>query len=359
MAELPDLFRFENGEPVRGPADWPRRRQELLAPLLAVEYGQLPPAPPGTDGEPLHTHTVARFLQARHDQYRLVTRGSRPYQFILDLLVPPGAGPFPVVLNGDGCWRYLTDSVTLDVLRRGNILAAFNRVEIAPDNYNAERNTGLYRVYPEGDFGALAAWAWGYHRCVDFLLTRDEVDPARIAVTGHSRGGKAVLLAGATDERIALTAPNNSGCGGAGCFRRQGPGSETLAAILKAIPYWFGPRLKDYLGREAELPFDQHYLKAAVAPRALVSTEALGDLWANPSGTWQTHLAAREAYRFLGAEERIGIWFREGGHDHGDTDWAAFLDFMDWQLRGRQPALRFNLNPFPDLPRAFSWTAPR
>ena len=358
-AELPDLFRFENGDVVRRIEDWPRRRQELLAPLLEIEYGRLPPTPPGTDGEALHYNAVARFLKARHDQYRLVTRGNRPFQFILDLLIPPGDGPFPVVLNGDGCWRYLTDSVTLDVLRRGNILAAFNRVEIVPDNYSAERNTGLYRVYPEGDFGALAAWAWGYHRCVDFLLTQDYVDPARIAITGHSRGGKAVLLAGATDERIALTAPNNSGCGGAGCFRRQGSGAETLADILKPVPYWFGPRLKDYIGREQDLPLDQHYLKAAVAPRALVSAEALGDLWANPSGTWQTHLAAREAYRFLGAAERIGLWYREGGHDHGDADWAAFLDFMDWQLRGRQPACRFDADPFPDLPRSFSWTAPR
>ena len=34
------------------------------------------------------------------------------------------------------------------------------------------------------------------------------------------------------------------------------------------------------------------------------------DHHANPSGTWQTHQAAREAYRFLGNEERIGIWFR-------------------------------------------------
>ncbi len=55
------------------------------------------------------------------------------------------------------------------------------------------------------------------------------------------------------------------------------------------------------------MPFDQHFLKALVAPRALLSTEGLGDLWSNPSGTWQTYLAAREVCRFLGAEERIGI----------------------------------------------------
>ncbi len=74
------------------------------------------------------------------------------------------------------------------------------------------------------------------------------------------------------------------------------------------------------IGLEQALPFDQHYLKALVAPRAQFSTEALGDLWANPSGTWQTHLAAQEVYHFLGAEERIGISFREGGHIHCQAD---------------------------------------
>jgi hypothetical protein len=310
------------------------------------------------EGEELHSHTVPRFLETRHTQYRLITGPDRPFQFLLDMLVPPGDIPFPVVLTGDGCWRYITDDITREVLRRGYILAVFNRVEIVPDNYRSERVSSLYRVYPEGDYGALAAWAWGYHRCVDFLLSLDCVDATRIAIVGHSRGGKAALLAGAIDERIALTAPNNSGCGGAGCFRWQGHGSETLAHILDPVPYWFSPRLKEFVGREELLPFDQHSLKALVAPRALLSTEALGDLWANPTGTWLTYLAAREAYRFLDAEERIGIWYREGDHDHGQPDWEAFLDFVDWHFQGKLPSQTFDINPFPDLPSAFSWSAP-
>jgi hypothetical protein len=124
------------------------------------------------------------------------------------------------------------------------------------------------------------------------------------------------------------------------------------------IPYWYGPRLWDFVGKENELPFDQHSLKALVAPRALLSTEGLDDLWSNPSGTWQTYLAAREVYRFLNAEERIGVWFREGGHDHGQADWRAFLDFMEWQLWGKESECRFDWNPYPDMVPAFSWSRP-
>ena len=356
--ELPNLFRFEDGAAVRTREGWRRRRQELLDLVQRIGYGTLPPAPPGTEGEELHAHVVARLQNARHSQYRLTTRGDRPFQFLLHVLVPPGVGPFPAIITGDACWRDVSDDIAAEVVRRGYILAEFNRVEIVHDNPVSGRASGLCRTYPDGDYGALAAWAWGYHRCVDFLLTLPCVDAACIAAVGASRGGKAALLAGATDERIALTAPNNSGCGGAGCFRLQGPNSETLADILRVFPYWFGPRLGEFVGREHALPFDQHALKALIAPRALVTTEALGDLWANPSGTWLTHAAAREAFRFLGAEDRIGIWYREGAHEHGLADWTAQLDFADRHFRGRRSDARFDINPFPELPAAFSWSAP-
>lgn len=343
-AVLPDLLHFQDGRAVQWPEDWPRRRQELLDAVLPLEYGGLPPAPRATGGEELHASTVSRLGGARYITCRVVAEFDRPFAFLLYLHVPPGPGPFPVVLTGDACWGYVTDEITAEVLRRGNILAQFNRVEIAADVRNADRTKGIYPLHPKETYGALAAWAWGYHRCVDVLTAMAFVDKARIAVVGHSRGGKASLLAGATDERIALTSANDSGCGGAGCYRQQGPNSETLADILRNFPYWFGPHLGEYIGRENELPFDQHFLKAAVAPRLLLTTEALGDLWANPTGTWQTHVAAREVYRRLGIEERAGIWYREGGHAHSQADWETLLDFMDWHFRGQQPVFRYDQN---------------
>jgi hypothetical protein len=357
-AELPDPFQFADGARVCTAEDWSRRRREIADLVVELEYGGMPPAPSATHLEELHTTTMRALAGARFMSCRVESGPERPFAFLLTLLIPPGDGPFPVVLTGDACWRYVTEAIAADVVGRGMILAQFNRVELAPDIYRSERTSGLYRVYPEGEFGALAAWAWGYHRCVDALGELAVADSARIAVVGHSRGGKTALLAGATDPRIALTAVNNSGAGGAGCYRWQGPESETLADLLRGIPYWFGPHLGDYLGREAELPFDQHFLKALVAPRALLTTEALGDLWANPTGTWHTHCAAREVYRFLGAEERLGIWYREGGHQHGAADWRIFLDFMEWQLGDQPRPAGLNTPPQPDLPPAYAWTAP-
>ncbi len=190
---------------------------------------------------------------------------------------------------------------------------------------------------------------------VDALGRLDWIDPHAIAVVGHSRGGKAALLAGATDERIALTSANNSGAGGVGCFRHQGPRSEDLADLLGSFGYWFDPQLQTYIGREQDLPFDQHFLKALVAPRVLLTTEALDDLWANPQGSWQTHRAARCVFDLLGVADNNLITFRDGGHDHTLADWSRLLDVADHVLLGKALSGRADDDPFPDLPLPARW----
>ena len=310
----------------------PLHRAEELGRIVEIQFGGLPPAPDNTRSQLLHGYEVRHSEGYRYHTHRLTAGPGGGVSFGLSLLIPNGAGPFPVVLCGDACWRFANDAFTDECVRRGFILALFNRTELAADNDDNTRAGGLYPLFPKLEFGAVSAWAWGYHRCVDFLCSQSIVRTDQIAIVGHSRGGKATLLAGATDERIALTSTNNSGTSGAGSYHVMGPGAEPLEHLLRVFPHWLGPRMADYTGREADMPFDQHELIAAIAPRAYLSTEALGDLWANPSGTWHACQAAREAWRLLNAEVRIGIHFREGAHDHGLSDWQVFLDFADWQF---------------------------
>ena len=272
----------------------------------------------------------------------------------LFLTVPAGKGPFPAVITGDLGWGRVKLEIVAEIVKRGYILGEFSREQIAPDN--AEKK-GLYAAYPEYDGGRLAAWAWGYHRVVDYLHTLENVDKKHIAVTGHSRGGKTALLAGAIDERIALTVPNNSGCGGAGCYRLQADKSETIQAITKSFPFWFTPQFTDFIGKVDRLPFDQHTVKALVAPRALLSTEALGDLWANPKGTQQSYAAAKEVYRFLGVDDHIGIAFRPGEHEQNLADWKVLLDFADKQFFAKKVDRRFDVLAFPGAEKGYSWKA--
>lgn len=65
----------------------------------------------------------------------------------------------------------------------------------------------FFPAYPDHDWRDISAWAWGISRAVDYLMTDPAVDRDKIMITATSRLGQAVLLAGAFDERIALSAP--------------------------------------------------------------------------------------------------------------------------------------------------------
>lgn len=345
-ADWPDPLLNQVGQRVSNPAQWPARRREIIDLMLPLAYGDLAPVPASTRLVCLHQALLRRHGGARLLSCRIEPDAAPPFQ--LQLFVPPGDGPFPCILSGDGCWHYADDAVLAAMLERGYVFAQFNRVEVAADPGAPDRALALPRA--EVQARTLSAWAWAYHRVVDVLHPLRWIDAAAIAVVGHSRGGKAALLAGAIDTRIALTSANNSGAGGACSWRHQGPGAETLADLLANFSYWFDPRLQAYAGRESALPFDQHFLKALIAPRALLTTEALDDLWANPQGSWQSHRAAQCVFDLLGARDQLAIAFRAGGHDHTLADWNCLIDFADTRLRVMPSFRSAQADPFPGLP---------
>jgi hypothetical protein len=357
IKDLPDPFIFNDGTRVKTREDWPRRRAELQEAILHYEYGRMPPAPGNTTGVELVSSGYKGMAGVLHKMFKITCGPDKKISITLDLIVPKGKGPFPVILCGDLGWSKVPDEIAAEVIKRGYILADFNRTELAPDN-KGYKDSGVYQAYPDSECGAIAAWAWGFQRCVDHLMTLNYVDPQKITVTGHSRGGKAAILAGATDTRVALTAPNCSGCGGAGCFKFQAPKSEDIAAITKNFPFWFTPRFMSFIGHIDQFPIDQHEVKALCAPRAFLETEALGDLWANPEGSRQTYLGAKEVYTFLGVPEKIGIFYREGKHEHNADDWNVLLDFADQLFFAKKTDRKFDANPFPQTAKTFQWSAP-
>ncbi|MFW6303739.1 MAG: alpha/beta hydrolase family protein [Candidatus Sumerlaeota bacterium] len=337
-----NLLTFDDGQLVETSAQWAQRRREFLNAVVPLEYGGMPPEPESVRSEMLH-QTRIRTMEGVYVQNLQVVcdlrKGEPPFVFGLRLYVPPSESPRPVIIYGDGCWEYLTDPIRWSILSRGYALAVFNRVELAADAGDHGRNTGLHRHFPNLGFGALAAWAWGYHRCIDVLCARSELDADRIAITGHSRGGKTVLIAGATDGRIALTAANGSGTGGAALYKIRSDGAEPLdSAKIQRFGYWYGKELADYVDRVDDLPCDQHMLLAAIAPRGLLCTEAKGDLWANTLGTRECLRRVRSVYESLRASDQLGYHMRDGLHAHAPSDWQVFLDFADYRLRGIPPS---------------------
>jgi hypothetical protein len=137
-------------------------------------------------------------------------------------------------------------------------------------------------------------------------------------------------------------------------------GSESLFMITfpARFHYWFQPRLAAFAEKENRLPFDQHFLKALVAPRGLLSVEGLADLWANPLGTQCTYQAAQPVFDFLGATDKNAVYYREGGHDTTMEDWEALLEFADRLFFGKPATKKFNVLPFPEFKAPGSWKVP-
>ena len=358
LNELPDPFLMNSGKRVRTREDWAKRRGEIIESLTHYEYGHMPPLSGAISAEITEAKPI-------FDGGSTKTRGTLSFgpgnklQMRVGLYVPTTKkGPFPVVLAIEPVWMQHLEPVARLVNEHGYIFAGYERHDL--DRDDDDRSDGVHPLYSDYDWASLAVWAWGAMRVVDYLHTLDEVDTAHIALTGHSRAGKTALLAGALDERITLTVPHASGAGGSGSYRILGESSESLAAITdpKRFHYWFHPRLAFFAGSESRLPFDQHFLKALVAPRGLLAVEGLEDAWANPLGTQQMHVATQPVYNFLGASDKIGIYYRCGGHDTVNDDWEALLEFADHIFFGKPTTRNFDQRPFPNEKPGFTWTTP-
>ena len=339
LGKLPDVFLMDDGRRADTPELWQQRRQEIYRTAVELQYGTLPPAP--------EVMEVRLLYKGRESISCLITAGTREKQvsFPIKLLFPE-SGQAPVIIDGDMSFNYFLQPGWLDAaLSRQIGWCLFDRTALAADVKSNGRQGGLYDVYPEYTFGALGAWAWGYSRCVDALeiLALDRFDLSMTVFTGHSRGGKTAALAGAADTRAAIVNPNATCAGACGCYRIHMTGkcgdirgrSETLADLWKNFAFWMGPEMGKYTGDETLLPFDCHFLKALIAPRVLFVSEAAADFWANPAGSLQTTLAAKEVFKLLGAEDSLLWYFREGTHAHTLGDVETLCEII---LRKKDPA---------------------
>ncbi len=387
QTNLPNPLVMLDGRPVASQSQWVKeRRPELKALFEHYMYGPIPAKP---------ARAVARKLGEYHDflggkatlkLLRLETGPAKAPRIDLMLVVPnERTGPAPVFLAMDFCGNHAltadprvplarswmsssckgctnnaateaargsqaADWPLAEIVRRGYAVAAFYSGDVDPDR--KEVSDGIYAWLARGDQarnnptnrGTIAAWAWGFHRCVDYLVTEPGVDAHRIAALGHSRNGKTALLAAAFDERIAIAFPHQAGCGGSAPSR--GTNGESVKAINDHFPHWFNAQFKQFNDAPERLPFDQNSLVALCAPRPVLFSAAEGDQWANPAGQFQVLQAADPVYRFLGTEglaakempppgqlvdSPLGYYVREGKHSMTTNDWAVFMNFADRQ----------------------------
>ena len=354
---LADLFKTIEGEPILSKSCWFQHREYLKAMLAHYQYGHMPPRP---DKVELQLEKMDELFEGEGMRYngrlKFIARGKEIHVRV-GLVRPVGKGPFPLIVknsnylfdyspitNSQRVSKYqkqkrleIEEAVYKEAVKRGYAVAKFLRQDFVPDRHDARKH-GVLKLYRDYDWGSIAAWAWGTSVVFDaFLQNTDWVDPKKLIVTGHSRGGKTALCAGIFDERIALTVPNSSGGGGTASVRFFEPGhtEQRLAHHAKRFPHWWTPNYYKFAEHEDKLPFDAHTAKALIAPRALLNTHATEDYWANPYGTKVTSLAAQEVFKWLGIPEREALHWRVGGHQQKLEDWLILLDFADWLFFGK------------------------
>ena len=220
-----------------------------------------------------------------------------------------------------------------------------------PDGSWAYRTTRFFPAYPDYDWGLLRAWAWGVSRIVDYLQSDASVDKSKLIVTGVSRTGKSALVAGAFDDRLAMTAPVASSGGGTPAYRFSGAGrggKEGLVEMMRKYPNWFSANLHQFWGQQDKLPFDEHWFVALCAPRPFISLEGTHDQNVNINGVYQTFEAVKPVFAFLHAPDKLGISFADRPHGMVQGDWDAMLAFADHFLLGKPAARSFDTFP-PEL----------
>ncbi|RZL32221.1 MAG: hypothetical protein EOP35_20465 [Rubrivivax sp.] len=232
-----------------------------------------------------------------------------------------------------------------ELLQRGVAIIDLPNDDIAQQQGGSSRNLGkFFTLYPQAEgAGALVAWAWGVSRLIDAIEggRLPAVDVQRLGVTGCSRNGKGALMAGALDERIALTIVQESGSGGAAAWRvsdaqkAAGQNVQTLSQIVQEN-VWFRSSFGQFGASAARLPFDHHQVLGLVAPRGLLVIENTSMEWLGNQSAYTAALAAREVFTALGVSDHMGL-SQVGGHNHCQLPAAQAVEvnaFVDRFLKG-------------------------
>jgi hypothetical protein len=255
------------------------------------------------------------------------------------------AGRGPTTARGPGL--ALGPSWQQQVLARGWGYALINTGSIQQDG-GAGLTQGIIGLCNKGqpravdDWGVLSAWAWGASKVLDYFETDKAVNAKMVGLEGHSRWGKATLVAMAYDQRFAIAYVSSSGEGGAKLHRRNyGEPVDAVAAVNEY--HWMAGNFLKYAGHWDQMPVDSHELIAMCAPRPVfIAGGTWDDRGADTKGMFLAAAGAGPVYKLLGKKD-LGttempppdvslidgdIAFRqhEGGHTDA-LDWPVFIQF--------------------------------
>lgn len=383
---LPELLTLQDGRKVTDTKTWnEERRPEILQLLVENQFGRALGDPKDIYIEVFDGDSLVFGRKALRRQVT-IHFGKGPEVDLLLYLPAKAKKPSPLLLN----ISFMANSQTVDdpgvkegmtwnrekkrvpagresifpkidlmqFIERGYGFATVNYGDFEPD-FSGGLEYGIRKQYlkpgqsnPEPDeWGAIAAWAWGLSRVMDYFETDPKIDAGRIAITGVSRLGKTALWTAAADPRFAMAIPSCSGQGGAALSRRNYGETIKLITLPQRYGYQFCENYAKWGDAPDKAPMDAHMLIALMAPRPVLLQTGDTDKWSDPLGEFKAAVAAEPVYELFGKKglgtdqvpasgvsvlNDIGYYMHKGGHgmnaEDGTSDWGVYLDFMDLHL---------------------------
>lgn len=321
MGSYRSPLKFDDGTSVRTPADWARRRQEILR----YWHGVMGPWPPVIERPKVE---VVGEERREGLTQRKVRWESMPGQMMDGyLLLPDGPGPFPAALvvfyepeTGVGLKGQLRD-FALQLAKRGFVTLS--------------TGTGGSIYWPSAEkpqlqpLSAMAcAAANGYHA----LANLPQVDPKRVGVLGHSYGGKWALLASCLYEKFACAAWSDPGIvfdetrGNVNYWEPWYLGWDAGVKRTPGIPKPDNPRTGAYK-RLMEEGRDLHELHVLMAPRPFLVSGGSED----PPERWKALNHSIAVNSLLGHENRVAMTNRPGHNPTPESNEVIYR-FFEWAL---------------------------
>ncbi|SEJ51733.1 Serine aminopeptidase, S33 [Cyclobacterium xiamenense] len=319
-ADLPDALTFLDGSQVQTRADWERRRNEIHDLWQTYFIGHYPKEVPALLSAELRTIAEETDGSTRKRLLLTFDTPSKP-SFEIALWEPANA-------HQTGRPLFLTQPKDYqlpwaeEALKRGYVvclypgLDAHHSEEAYPDYQSVWKQ--FQEEYPEAGWASsLGIQAWLASRALDYLLDEAQgyrIDTSAIGIAGHSRYGKQAIYVAAFDRRIKTVIARSSGSPTGTSYRFSS--RHTFMESVDDFPdVWAKNTLKEFLGREHELPIEGNALLATIAPRNLMLHTAYNDGSDPTFGVERNYVNAKKVYAFLGVEDNIYLSYRKGQHN--------------------------------------------
>ncbi|MEE1942413.1 cellulose binding domain-containing protein [Streptomyces sp. TRM 70361] len=311
---LPDPFTKMDGTRVTTKEDWRCRRAEIKELAERTVYGDKPAKPDSVTGTVSSSRITVN-----------VSHQGRTASFSANVQLPSGSGPHPAVIVYGG---FGADTAT--IRNSGAAVISYDPFAVGQEGTGRNNKSGaFYSIYgAQSGTGLLGAWAWGVSRIIDVIESSggSVLRADATGVTGCSRYGKGAFVAGAFDQRIALTMPIESGSGGVGAFRSiaRESGAQPLSSAYGEQP-WLGDAFGSYTGNPNSLPVDTHEVVGMIAPRGLLIMDNPHVEWLGAQSGAVAALGGAEVYKALGAQQNISYWsdVSDGTHCANRSEWRG------------------------------------